>query len=60
MPTLIDLSHTIFDGLITYKTYPRRCNLKEAKNTLRLSIEGLFSIDQAVNLLSEVAEPVGV
>ncbi|HZW69220.1 MAG TPA: hypothetical protein VFF57_00035, partial [Hanamia sp.] len=39
---------------------PRRCNLKEVKNTLRLSIEGVFSIDEAVEILSEVAEPVGV
>ncbi len=39
---------------------PRRCNLKEVKNTFRLSIEGVYGIDQAVNLLSAVAEPVGV
>jgi transcription-repair coupling factor (superfamily II helicase) len=39
---------------------PRRCNLKEVKNTLRLSIEGVNSINQAVNLLSEIVEPVGV
>ncbi|MDP9046536.1 MAG: transcription-repair coupling factor, partial [Bacteroidota bacterium] len=39
---------------------PRRCNLKEVKNSLRLSIEGVHGIDQAVLLLSEVAEPVGV
>jgi transcription-repair coupling factor (superfamily II helicase) len=39
---------------------PRRCNLKEVKNSLRLSIEGVFSIDQAVGVLSEIGEPVGV
>lgn len=39
---------------------PRRTNLKEVKNTLRLSIEGVHSIDQAVVLLSEIGEVVGV
>jgi len=38
----------------------RRCNLKEVKSTLRLSIEDVQSIDEAVELLSEIAEPVGV
>src|SRR6201995_4494821 len=33
---------------------PRRTNLKEVKNTLRLSIEGVGSINEAVELLSEV------
>jgi len=39
---------------------PRRCNLKEVKNSLRLSIEGVNSIDQAVRILNEIGEPVGV
>jgi len=39
---------------------PRRTNLKEVKNTLRLSIEGVHSIDQAVVLLSDIGEVVGV
>ncbi|MEO6977624.1 MAG: transcription-repair coupling factor, partial [Mucilaginibacter sp.] len=39
---------------------PRRTNLKEVKNTLRLSIEGVNSIDQAVILLSDVGDVVGV
>ena len=39
---------------------PRRCNLKEVKNSLRLSIEGVNSIDQAVRVLNEIGEPVGV
>lgn len=39
---------------------PRRCNLKEVKNSLRLSIEGVNSIDQAVRILDEIGEPVGV
>ena len=38
----------------------RRTNLKEVKNTLRLSIDGINSIDEAVDLLTEIAEPVGV
>jgi len=42
------------------QSHPRRCNLKEVKNTLRISIENVFSIDQAVGLLSEIGEPVGV
>jgi transcription-repair coupling factor (superfamily II helicase) len=39
---------------------PRRTNLKEVKNTLRLSIDGVNSIDEAVQLLEEIAEPVRV
>lgn len=39
---------------------PRRTNLKEVKNTLRLSVEGVNSIDEAVELLTEISEPVGV
>ncbi|RVU01418.1 transcription-repair coupling factor [Mucilaginibacter limnophilus] len=34
---------------------PRRTNLKEVKNTLRISIEAVNSIDEAVELLSEMA-----
>ncbi|HEY9001838.1 MAG TPA: transcription-repair coupling factor [Mucilaginibacter sp.] len=39
---------------------PRRTNLKEVKNSLRISIDGVNSIDEAVQLLEEIAEPVGV
>lgn len=39
---------------------PRRTSLKEVKNSLRLGIEGVQSIDEAVRLLSSVLEPVGV
>ena len=39
---------------------PRRCNLKEVKSTLRLSIDGVSSINQAIELLGEILEPVGV
>ncbi|MGN6178618.1 MAG: TRCF domain-containing protein, partial [Mucilaginibacter sp.] len=38
----------------------RRTNLKEVKNTLRLSIDGVRDIDEAIELLSGIAEPVGV
>ncbi|WDF55395.1 transcription-repair coupling factor [Mucilaginibacter sp. KACC 22063] len=34
---------------------PRRVNLKEVKNTLRISIEGVQTIEQAVDLLNEMA-----
>jgi transcription-repair coupling factor (superfamily II helicase) len=37
------------------KNNPRRTNLKEVKNTLRLSIEGIDSVDESVRILSEVA-----
>jgi transcription-repair coupling factor (superfamily II helicase) len=40
------------------QAHPRRCNLKEVKSSLRLSIEGVYGIDQAVNLLNEIAEPI--
>ncbi len=39
---------------------PRRTNLKEVKQTLRISIDGVRSIDEAIELLSEIVEPVGV
>jgi transcription-repair coupling factor (superfamily II helicase) len=39
---------------------PRRTNIKEVKNTLRLSVDGVNSIDEAVQLLEEIAEPVRV
>jgi transcription-repair coupling factor (superfamily II helicase) len=39
---------------------PRRTNLKEVKNTLRLSVEGVHSIDQALVFLNEMAGLVGV
>ena len=42
------------------QAHPRKCNLKEIKNSLRLSIEGVFSIDQAVALLGEIGELVVV
>ncbi len=38
---------------------PRRTNLKEVKSTLRLSVEGVHSIDQALLFLNEMAGLVG-
>lgn len=38
----------------------RRTNLKEVKNTLRLSIDGVRDIDEAIELLNGILEPVGV
>jgi transcription-repair coupling factor (superfamily II helicase) len=37
---------------------PRRCNMKEVKTTLRLSIDNVRSIDEAVALLEEMADTV--
>jgi len=39
---------------------PRRTNLKEVKNSLRLSIESVNTIDQALLFLTEIAAPVAV
>ena len=38
---------------------PRRSNIKEVKNSLRMSVEDVQNIDEAVELLSEMALPVG-
>ena len=43
------------DVLRFVQTYPRRANLKEVKNTLRISLDGVQTIEQAVELLSEMA-----
>lgn len=39
---------------------PRRTSLKEVKNTLRLGIEDVRSIDEAVELLTAILEPESV
>lgn len=46
--------------LMFVQSNPRRTNLKEVKNSLRLSIDGVNSIDEAVQLLEEIADPVRV
>jgi len=42
------------------KSNMRRVNMKEVKNTLRISIEGVHSVVDAVDLLSEIGLEVGV
>ncbi len=50
-----------FKNVLTFlQANPRSANIKEVKNSLRLSIENVQGIDEAVALLSEIAEPVGV
>jgi transcription-repair coupling factor (superfamily II helicase) len=51
----------MFRRVLSYvQNNPRRTNLKEVKNTLRISIDGVNSIDEAVDLLSGLTEPVKV
>jgi transcription-repair coupling factor (superfamily II helicase) len=46
-----------FRNVLTFvQANPRRTNLKEVKNTLRLSIEGVMGIDEAVELLGGMLE----
>jgi transcription-repair coupling factor (superfamily II helicase) len=40
------------------QSHPRQCNLKEVKNTLRLSIEQVRNIEEAIGMLQEVSQPV--
>jgi transcription-repair coupling factor (superfamily II helicase) len=40
------------------QSHPRRCNLKEVKSTLRLSIEQVQGIEEAIFLLQEINQPV--
>jgi transcription-repair coupling factor (superfamily II helicase) len=48
-----------FKNVLTYLQFNhRRANLKEIKNSLRLSIENVHSIDDAVAILEEVAGAV--
>ena len=46
--------------LMFVQSNPRRTNLKEVKNSLRISIDGVNDIDEAVSLLGSIAEPVRV
>jgi len=49
----------IFRQVLSFvQANPRRCNLKEVKSTLRLSIDGVSSIDEAIELLTGIVEPV--
>jgi len=47
-----------FKNVLTYLQYNhRRANLKEIKNSLRLSVDNVMNIDDAVAILDEVARP---
>ena len=39
------------------QTRPRTCNLREIKNTLRLAIEHIDSVDMALRILEEISQP---
>jgi transcription-repair coupling factor (superfamily II helicase) len=48
-----------FRQVLNYVQYnPRRVNMKEVKNTLRISIEGVSTIERAVELLTEMTGEV--
>jgi transcription-repair coupling factor (superfamily II helicase) len=50
-----------FRNVLTFvQANPRRTNLKEVKNTLRLSIEGVMGITEAVELLGGMLEVIEV
>jgi len=50
-----------FKNVLTYLQFNhRRANLKEIKNSLRLSIENVHSITDAVTILEEVAGTVEI
>ena len=50
-----------FKAVLSYlQANPRRCNLKEVKNSLRLSVENVRNIDEALDILTDIAEPVAV
>jgi transcription-repair coupling factor (superfamily II helicase) len=50
-----------FKNVLGYvQANPFRTNLKEVKNTLRLSIESVHSIDAAVKVLGEIAEVIAI
>ena len=42
------------------QAHPRICNLKEVKKTLRLAIEHVGSVESAIELLQEIAQPITV
>ncbi|RRN76299.1 transcription-repair coupling factor, partial [Pseudoxanthomonas sp. SGD-10] len=48
-----------FGQILTYaQQNPRKVNLKEVKNTLRIAIEGVHTIDEAIFALEEMQNPV--
>ena len=42
------------------QAHPRTCNLKEVKKTLRIAIEHVGSVESAIDILQEIAQPVAV
>ncbi|MDB5014176.1 MAG: transcription-repair coupling factor, partial [Daejeonella sp.] len=50
-----------FGRVLQYaQAFPRRCNLKEVKKTLRMAIEFISNLDEAIEILQEIASPVEV
>lgn len=50
-----------FTRLLQYvQQNPFDCNMKEVKNSLRISFENISSLDDAIARLSEIADPVNV
>ena len=48
-----------FNRVLQYaQAFPRRCNLKEVKKTLRLAIEFINGLDEAIEILQEIVAPV--
>ena len=48
-----------FNRVLHYvQANPRRCNLKEIKNSLRLAVEFISSLDDAISILQEIAGEV--
>jgi transcription-repair coupling factor (superfamily II helicase) len=47
-----------FSRILSYaQMHPRKVNLKEVKNTLRIAIEGVRHIDEAIFELTQMREP---
>ena len=48
-----------FNRVLQYaQAFPRRCNLKEVKKTLRLAVEFINGLDEAIEILEEIVAPV--
>ncbi len=49
----------VFGQVLLYaQQNPRKVNLKEVKNTLRIAVEGIHTIDEAIFVLEEMQNPV--
>jgi transcription-repair coupling factor (superfamily II helicase) len=50
-----------FNRVLQYaQAFPRRCNLKEVKKTLRLAVEFINGLDEAIEILQEIVAPVEI